>query len=197
MRAALWVMVAALAGGVAPWAQDAADADSREVAAYRLTMEVVNKVAAATRAIVVELKKDPRFQESAQVASEIKVLEAREETTEAEDARLDAMRARKEALDEALKGPSFANAGTLSEMEEQIRTVAPLMAGLRTAGLTPRDYAKFMLASIPAGMVAGLKKQGLVTEVPKGVSAENVAFMEAHEAELRALQKELAALGGE
>lgn len=62
---------------------------------------------------------------------------------------------------EALKGPSFGSAGTLSEMEAAIRQVAPLMAGLREASLTPREYAKFMLASIPAGMVAGLKKQGL------------------------------------
>lgn len=197
MRAAVWVMVGVLTGGVALQAQDGTEADSREIAAYRLTMAVVNKVAAATRAIVVELQKDPRFQESAKLSSEIKRLEGKEETTGAEDARLDALRARKEELSEALKGPSFGDAGTLTDMEGQIRGVAPLMAGLRVAGLTPRDYAKFMLASIPAGMVAGLKKQGLLKEVPKGVSAENVAFMEAHEAELQALQKELAALGGE
>ncbi len=193
----VWGLLAAALLSVAPPAPQAKDADSQELASYRLTMETVNRVAAATRAMVVELKGDPRFQEIAKVSTDIKALEGKAETTEAEDARLEALRARKEELSDALKGPSLGDAGSLSEMEAEIRKVPPLMAGLRSANVAPREYAKFILASLQAGMVAGLKKQGLLKAVPKDVSPENVQFMESHEAELQALQKELSALGGE
>ncbi len=198
MGTALWGLVAAAVVSVAaPAPQAATGADSREIASYRLSMAVVNQVAAATRAMVAELKRDPQFQEVAEVNGEIKALEAKPETTEAEDARLETLKARKEELSDALKGPSIGDADSLTEMEAQIRKVPPLMAGLRSANMSPRDYAKFMLASLQAGMVAGLKKQGMLKEIPKDVSVENVQFMEAHEAELQALQKELSALGGE
>ncbi len=193
----MWAVVATvLVSAVAPAAPQG-DADTREIAAYRLSMDVVNQVAAATRAMVVELRRDPHFQEIAKLDAEIAALEKKEEKTEAEDARLEQLRTRKEEAADALKGPSFDDAKSLTEMDAQIRRVPSLMAGLRWANMTPRDYAKFMLASIQAGMVAGLKKQGLLKELPKDVPVENVRFMETHEAELQALQKELAALGGE
>lgn len=198
MGTALWGLVAAAVVSVAaPVPQAATAADSREVASYRLSMAAVNQVATATRAMVAELKRDPQFQEIARVTAEMKALESKAETTEAEDARLEQLRARKEELSDALKGPSIGDANSLTEMEAQIRKVPPLMAGLRSANMAPRDYAKFMLASLQAGMVAGLKKQGMLKEIPKDVPVENVQFMEANEAELQALQKELAALGGE
>jgi hypothetical protein len=197
MRTTVWVMLAALLSGAPAGAQALKEADAKELASYRLSMDVVNKVAAATRMMMAELKQDPRFREAAKVDAEIKALEAKEETTEAEDATLEKLRARKEALSEAMKGLSMNNAETLSDMEAQIRQVPPLMNGLRAADLPPRDYAKFMLAALQAGMVAGLKKQGMLKEVPKDVSPENVKFMEDHEAELQALQKEWAAFSGE
>ncbi|MEO8521046.1 MAG: hypothetical protein ABI603_06765 [Acidobacteriota bacterium] len=198
MGTAFWgVIAAAVVSVAAPAPQAATDADSREIASYRLSMAAVTQVAAATRAMVTELKRDPQFQEVAKVDGEIKALEAKPATTDAEDARLETLKARKEELSDALKGPSIGDADSLTEMEAQIRKVPPLMAGLRSANMSPRDYAKFMLASLQAGMVAGLKKQGMLKEIPKGVSVENVQFMEAHEAELQALQKELSALGGD
>lgn len=169
--------------------------DMSEVASYRLSMDAVNKVAAATRLVVAELRKDPRFQEARKVTAEIKAIENKAETTEADDARLETLRARKDELSDILKGPSLGNAESLDAMEAEIRKVPVLMSGLRTAGLPPRDYAKFMMASIQAGMVAGLRKQGLLKEIPKDVPAENVRFMEEHEAELQALQQELSELG--
>lgn len=197
MRQAIWALAALLAWAPAAAARGQADADTREIAAYRLSMEGVHKVAAATRAMAAELRKDPRYQEAAKVSAEIKALEKKDETTEAEDARLEQLKARKAALADALTGPSIGDADSLSGMEARIRQLPPLMAGLRSANLTPREYATFLLASLQAGMVAGLKKQGLVKEVPKEVSAENVRFMEEHEAELQALQKELSSLGDE
>ena len=68
------------------------------------------------------------------------------------------------------------------------------MAALTKAGLTPRDYSKYILASLMAGMVAGFQKSGVLKELPKDlkeVNPENVKFLLAHEAELAAMQKEL------
>jgi hypothetical protein len=193
------VVIAAVMSAAPAAGQAGQDADAKEISSYRLTMDVVNKVAAATRVMITELKKDPKFQEAAEVDAEIEAIEKKETTTEADDARLEKLNARKEELSKAMEGLSMGDADTdtLSDMEARIRQVPALMAGLRAASLTPRDYAKFTMAALQAGMVAGLKKQGVLKEVPKDVSAENVKFIEEHEAELRALQKEWAALGGE
>jgi hypothetical protein len=190
MRTTVWAVMAAFVA-VAPSAvaQTKPTADTQELAAYRLSMATVNKVAAANRAMVTELKKDPRFQEMAKLDAEIKALRKKEDTTEAEDARLEKLEARKEELSDTMNDLSFANAETLTDMEAQIRKSPRLMAGLTAANLTPREYAKFMLSALQAGMVAGLKKQGVIKEVPKDIPAENVAFMEQHEAELKALQE--------
>lgn len=191
------VVIAAVMSAAPMAGQAGQDADAREITSYRLTMDVVNKVAAATRVMITELKKDPTFQEAAKVDAEIDAIEKKETTTEADDARLEKLNARKEELSKSMEGLSMGDADTLSDMEARIRQVPPLMAGLRAASLTPRDYAKFTMAALQAGMVAGLKKQGVLKEVPKDVSAENVKFMEEHEADLQALQKEWAALSGE
>jgi hypothetical protein len=50
-----------------------------------------------------------------------------------------------------------------------------------------------MLSMMQAGMVAGFKKAGMLKEIPKDVSPENVKFMEEHEAQLKALQQEMEA----
>lgn len=50
---------------------------------------------------------------------------------------------------------------------------------------------------IQSGMIAGMRKAGLVKEIPKDVSAENVRFVEEHEAELKALQEAWEQLGKE
>jgi hypothetical protein len=191
------VVIAAVMSAAPAAGQAGQDADAKEISSYRLTMDVVNKVAAATRVMITELKKDPKFQEAAEVDAEIEAIEKKETTTEADDARLEKLNARKEELSKAMEGLSMGDADTLSDMEARIREVPPLMTGLRAANLAPRDYAKFTMAALQAGMVAGLKKQGVLKEVPKDVSAENVKFIEEHEAELQALQKEWAALSGE
>lgn len=118
--------------------------------------------------------------------------------TEAEDARLEQLREQRDAL-EASTGPRLEEANTLSEWEAAIRQYPPMARALRAAGMSPRDYAKFMLSMLGAGMVAGLKTAGHMKEMPKEVagvvSAENVKFVEQHAAELTALQKKWEALG--
>jgi hypothetical protein len=122
----------------------------------------------------------------------------REGRSDADDARLEQLRERRDAL-EASVGPRLEEANSLSEWEAAIRQYPPMARGLRAAGMSPRDYAKFMLSMLGAGTVAGFKKAGLVKGMPKEleavVSAENVKFVEEHAAELTALQKKWEALG--
>jgi hypothetical protein len=165
--------------------------DEKEIAAYRLTMDGVNKAVAATRAMVAELKKDPKFQEMMKLDAEIKALQDKDELTDAEQEKLEQLEASKEQMESALDGLSFGNATTLTEMEGRIKQFPPLAAALRSAGMTPREYATFTLAMLQASLVVGFKKSGMLKELPPGVSAENVKFVEAHEAELMAIQKAL------
>jgi len=51
-----------------------------------------------------------------------------------------------------------------------------------------------MISMLQSAIAAGMKKAGMLKDLPPGVSAENVKFVEEHEAELKALQKEFQAL---
>jgi hypothetical protein len=190
--AALTVILAATVASAQP--KGMSDADTRELAQYRLTMDTVNKVVAATRAMALEAKKDPRFQEAMKIDAEIKALEAKEERTEADEARLEKLTARKEELGEGFAEADMTDAKSLSDMAAQIEKFPPMAKGLRAAGMTPREYATFMLAMIQASMVAGFQKSGMMKEIPREVNPENVKFILAHEKELQALQKEMQAL---
>jgi hypothetical protein len=86
---------------------------------------------------------------------------------------------------------------SLTDIEAAIRR-EPIMAGaLKSAGMSPRDYAKFALAFFQAAMVSGMQKSGMVKEIPKELEAkinlENIKFVEAHDAEIKALMAELQA----
>ncbi|MBI4420979.1 MAG: hypothetical protein HY560_09155 [Gemmatimonadetes bacterium] len=201
----------------------ARDPDGDELASYRLSMAVVNKVAVATRAMVAEAKKDPKYQQLLSVEAEIKAveaemktpaeieaLEAKDELTDAEAAKLEQLREKFDARVEQLQpkleqlrakqekmeeAEDLGEWETLADMERRLLQYPPIAAGLRAAGLTPREYAKFMLAMWQAATVVAFKQQGLLKEMPAGISLENVKFLENHAAELGALQKEWEALG--
>ena len=195
---ALCVLVASTHIAVAQTAAQG-DADTKEVAAYRLTTDNLARAAAATRAMVAELQKDPKFQQIAKLGAEIdaleKAVEAKEEPTDAELEKLAALKAQYEELEQSFSaGISMGDSDTLSDMERNIASFPILANSLRAAGMTPREYAKFTMALFTSAMAAGMKKAGLMKELPKEFSAENVEFVLKHEAELAALQKEWQAL---
>ena len=64
------------------------DADTKELNSYRLSVAGLQKFTAVMRSVYAEMKNDPRVQELEKIKSEIKVLEEKEETTEAEDEKL-------------------------------------------------------------------------------------------------------------
>ena len=173
-------------------------ADSKELASYRLTMETTNKVRALMRAVMQEMTRDPKFQALQKTKGEIAALSKKEELTDAESERLEKLQTlaeeQKDALEEASGGVNMNSAQNLNDMEAAIKANPRFLAALSAAGLTPREYSKYMLASLMAGMVAGLQKSGMLKELPKDlkeVNPENVKFMIEHEAELIAMQKEM------
>ena len=60
--------------------------------------------------------------------------------------------------------------------------------------MSARDYSVFTLVLFQSALTAGLKKSGLLKELPKEVNPENVKFVEEHEKELEAMRRELEAL---
>ena len=68
----------------------------------------------------------------------------------------------------------------------------PALAGaLFAADVSARDYAAFAIALFGARLAHGFVKSGAMRRVPAGVATENVAFVEAHIAEISALLKQL------
>jgi hypothetical protein len=78
-------------------------------------------------------------------------------------------------------------------MERSIASVPHMSDALAKAGLPPREYAKFSLAMLQAGMVAAMKKSGTIKTIPpeSGVSPENVQFMIDHEKEIADLTRQM------
>lgn len=187
-------------------------ADEKELAAYTLTLPTVKKVASAMRAMSEEMMNDPKYQQLMQFDEQIDALEkqlealqAKDEPSAADEAKIESLmeqiekaRESKEQAEEAMSAttPNMNNAQTLDDMERSIAQVGPMARALKREGLSPRDYAKFTLAMLQAGMIHGLS-QGKVdyAKLPAGVNPENVKFIAAHKAELDAMQKEFAAMG--
>jgi hypothetical protein len=180
-------------------------ADSKELASYRLTMETTKKIYALMRSIMQDMAGDPKFQALQKMKTEIETLSKKEELTDAESGRLEKLQMLAEQQEDALEqatggGMTLNNAQNLNEMEAAIKSNARFLAALNKAGLTPRDYSKYMMASMMAGMVAGFQKSGLLKELPKDlkeVNPDNVKFMLDNEAELASMQKEMQTLSPE
>jgi TolA-binding protein len=211
LRAAVAVICAIVCA--APLAaQGSPGADEKELAAYKLTAPTLNKVAAAMRSMAKEMMQDPKYQQimkvDAQIADlegQVSKLEAKNDLTEADQKKLDALNGQleklndqKEKMEQSLDtgNPMADNPKSLSEMEQGIAKVPGLARALEREGLSPREYAKFMLAMLQAGMVQGFSRGKVdYSKLPPGVNADNVKFIEEHKAELEALQAEFESLG--
>jgi len=177
-------------------------ADSKELASYRLSMDTATKVHNAMKSLIVEAKKDPKVQALMKTEAAIEALEKKEELTDAESERLDKLREerdqQKEIVEETVFGGADAGKGdSLDAIEAEIKSHPVAAAALNSAGVSPREYARFMMSAVMAGLVAGFQQSGVMKELPKelqGIPAENIKFMQEHGAELEQMQKELAAL---
>ena len=176
-----------------------ADPDMKELAAYTLTMDTLNRVDRATRAMAANLQKDPKYAERIKLGKELDALKKKDQTTEAEDKRIEELEARIEQLDNASDKDDDGDAKTLSDMERKIAAMTPLANALKAEGLTPREYAKFMMAMLQAGIAVAAKqmteKTGKPFQVPEGMNPANVKFFQDHEAEIKKMQEAYQAAG--
>jgi hypothetical protein len=190
------VVVGLLAGGVGAGAGAAAaqaaeaqvDPDVQEVRDYRLSMDVVRKIANANKAAAAALAKDPGRQQLAKKKAELAALEEKEEPTEADQERMAALEDEIDRLEESDEAElNLLDAQTISEMARRIDAVPALSTAVRSADLTTREYATAQLALLQTGLAYGLMKLGHRKQPPEGISQHNLDFMRQHEAEIEAL----------
>ena len=164
----------------------AQSADDRELMQYRLTPEVLAKAEAVANAFTANVAKDPRMKRRFDAQKEIAVLEDKDTLTQAEQARLDALQeiVGDESIDLGING------GSLSEMSSQLQKVPPMAAALTTAGMLPRDMAKFIVTAVQAAMIGGL--QGRI-QAPPGPAGDNIRFVTANQAAIERINKLLGA----
>ncbi len=165
--------------------------DEKELAAYRLTLPTVRKVAAVMKAFADEAAQDPRAKVLAKIKTEIEELGKKDELTEAEQAKIDKLHERRQALEEeAANSPDRDgnNAKTLDEMEAQVRKHPAALRALASQGLTPREYAKATMALLLASMVEGFSQgKADLEKLPPGVNPENVKFVRENKTELETI----------
>jgi hypothetical protein len=149
----------------------------------------------AQRDLADAMKADPRFIKVEGLRAEIEKLREKDDMTEADEARLEKL---EEEMNQAkgIDSSNDDNPQTLSQMAAAINDVPAARAALAGAGLDAREYTKFSLTAMQAGMIAGMMKAGILKEVPKELAAtvnmENVKFMQEHEAEVEAFAKLMA-----
>lgn len=178
----------------------AQSADEKALAAYRLNMATVRKVAAATQAFAAEQNKDPKVQELTKIRAEIKLLEDKDELTDPESEKLEKLREREEALEQEIDRDNDSKSSndnqTLADMEASIKKEPRAMAILAREGLTPREYTLCMMALLQAAMVEGFSQgKADLTKLPAGINPDNVRFVRENKAELDALQKMMSGKG--
>ena len=175
--------------------QKLADPDAKEIASYRLTIDGLKKMMNVNRLLVQQMMQDPKVKEAMKVEAELDALQKKDDPTEADQKRIEALEARKEELESTIDNPlGGGEARTLSEMEAQILKHGPMRQALQAQGMAPREYAKFWLAFIQASFAHGFQKSGMLKQLPADINAENVKFVADHEADIQAMTKEFEAL---
>ena len=173
----------------APAPAQAADRDLQEVQSYRLSMEVIRKLAAVYKAAAAAEAKDPRRAQIAKKKAELKALESKEEPTDAEQERMAALSDEIARLEESAdSGVTLDGATTLSEMARRLDAVPAFAAAVRGAGMTTREFATAQLSLLQTGIAYALLKSSPGKQPPPGVSKENLEFMRLHEQEIEALR---------
>lgn len=194
IRTAMTILLTLLLMPAGSAAAQTLTADQKELASYTLTMPNVRKAASALQRFKEIAAKNPKVQEAAKVQAEIDVLEQKDTRTEAEEARLEKLQARADALDEEIDREVGMNAkGSIDDIVARIEREPEAKAALAREGLTPRDFARTLLSLLQAAMIKGFSQGGQVNmaKLPPGVNPANIKFVDEHEAELKKLQTAL------
>lgn len=170
------------------------DRDVQELRAYQLTMPKVRQMAVATLAYAQAQSRNPQVQARRNREKELTALEAKSAArlTEAEQKRLEELRAKLEAEDaDAARRGDDQEPKTLGDMARRIDREPDLANAIRSAGLTTREYSMLTLSFFNAMFAHGLKKAGTIKELPADILPENIAFIQSNEAELNQIFAQL------
>ena len=98
-------------------------------------------------------------------------------------------------MEKQMKGAASKNReetdNSIDGMVKKMDSFPPLVNIIKAQGLTVRQYVVGTMALIQAGMYAAMKKQMPSMKTPEGMNMANVAFIEAHQAELDKFQKSM------
>ena len=177
-----------------------ASPDDRELAAYRLTLANVRKLAAVMRASADEtVTPDPRAVEIMTLSKEIGALNAKKTRTPAEEARLTAANARVTIVEnEMRKAARQQPAGnTIDGMVTQFSRQPGLAKILAREKFSARECATAYLALLHTAAVYGASGGAVnLDTLPPSVSRQNIAFMKANEKEIEEVLKGLDGFSG-
>ena len=162
----------------------AQSADDRELMQYRLTNEILSKVEAIAKAFDANVAKDPKMKKRLDAKRELDALDAKESLTPAEQKRAHEL---SQIIDDGESELSI-EGGSLSEMSAQLMKIPPMAAALKSAGMSARDMAKFMVTAVQAAVA-----DALGGAAPPGVAGENVKFVMANRAAIERINKLLGA----
>jgi hypothetical protein len=196
----------------------AANPDAAEYRAYRLSLPVLQKAAAATKAYIAAMNSDPRYRELIAASDEYDRLSNKDERTPAEEARMAALK-KKLAADPLQALSSGDNEESLSQLEAEVRKVPPMMNAITANGLTPREYMKclgvvmqaYIVAAMtpavaqavaqaaksgePGAQLGGAFASGLGALFSQNVAPENIAFVKANQGAVDRFMQTLKAAG--
>jgi len=183
-RQTMVIAAAVLAATVGLGAQSSspARADVNELDQYHLTIETLHKVDLATIAIAKNMETDPVVKNWQDAKRETEALQTKDDLTTADERRL-------EQLQAVIESKPYDREGTpetISEMGIAFAKIPPIVSALQAQGMTPRDFAKFILSMRTSAVAGALQKAGGTTSqpLPAGVNAQNVKFVADHEADV-------------
>lgn len=198
IKRALTVLVAFAAVTATASAQrrqsSADDADTKEIAAYKLTEPVLQKVVVATKTMADAIQQDPKYRTYMAAEKELAALQKKEEQTAADEARIEALEKQIEAFKQSEEKGAGNDTQSLADMERKIAAIPHMSESLTKAGLSAHEFAVFEMCALQAGMVAGLEKSGQkLNALPSGIQPANVQFMKDHEQDFKALTESMKA----
>jgi hypothetical protein len=186
---ALALVVCLLVAAPAFPGQAYSNADLKELSTYTLTLDGIYKVNRVMMNVVTEMKKDPKVVQLIKIQGEIEALKKKDERTDAEDEKLQALEAQKEQIDSQIDNPLTINdVGTLNDWAAKLQKDRIVSAALQKEGMTATAFSRAFAGLLQAGLAAGLQKAG-IKQIPEGTNPANVKLVIDHEAELQKMQQ--------
>lgn len=188
MLAGALVALPGAANAQAAGAQSAKDL--QELKDYKLSMDVLQRIAKANQAALAASAADPARQRRAKQKAELEALEAKDDPTAAEQQRMMALAdeiARTEDAEEDGRWNDDSNGVTVTEYARRVDSTPALAAAVKSVGLSSREYAIATLALMEASIAHAFMKMQGAMQAPPGVSKHNLEFVRANEKQIAAL----------